>query len=432
MDEELTGRMNRRIEKIGFREGVRFLIKNSISFLGSLLLIFIGRKVNKAGWEKRVLVIFGGGIGDVLKRSVVCGYLESYLKGYECYYLMPYPFELPYAKENITFDYTKAKTNPRYYADLVNRLRRIGFENIIVVFPFWEGFLSFLANDINPNRVFCHREVAPNPFFDMVVGISSGLRSLFLKKRIQFVRVISGWDANWPYKLFPSDVEKHAKVASGAIADIKKGLVLDGRGLLPLKNPHTEVLMDYGSEEEFMRMLKKEYGLLAKTYCVIGLGSSSAYKNWPVERFADVAKMLGGRGFSVVISEHIKDKYLSERFKELYPEVIDLTGKTDMRQMMVLIKNSRMLVANDTSFTHAAIALRTASVCVIGNAILGADSLYGYEKLNRWAYEPSPAGITVAGVPSKTAIKECENIFDSGIGEAEEGEIFQFQYGAKI
>ncbi|MDR3548751.1 MAG: glycosyltransferase family 9 protein [Candidatus Pacebacteria bacterium] len=423
----------RRIKnKVASSQAVRFLFKNMMSLVGTLFLTFIGAKINKDGYEKRILVVFGGGIGDVIKRSIICGYFKEYLKGYDLYYLMPYPLDLPYAKESIFFDYTRVKMNPRYYADTVNRLRRIGFSKVIVAFPFWDGLLSFLGGDVVPEQLFCHKEAPPHPFYGVVSEISYLLKYPSLRKRMRFIRVVSGWDKAWTSERLPSDVLKHAYFISHVIAAIKGGPALDKNGLLPLADPHTEVVIDGDMERDFMEELRKEYGLDAGSYCVIGLGSSTIQRNWPVEKFVEVAKFLGARGIKIVISEHMKDKDLAERFMAGYPDALDLTGKTDIRHAMILIKHARLLVANDTSFTHAAVALHVPNVCVIGNKGLGADSLYGYESINKWAFEDPGSEVPVAAVKPETVIETCREILDRKHDGAKEAEKFQFEYGSGL
>ena len=112
------------------------MAKHLTSLVGGFLLFLAGRKVNKNGAKKRLLVVFGGGIGDVAIGSIACGYLKEYLKEYDAYYLTSYKFKLPYAKEHILFNYHKAKKDPFYYFQLVNRLRNIGFSEVVVIFPF--------------------------------------------------------------------------------------------------------------------------------------------------------------------------------------------------------------------------------------------------------------------------------------------------------
>ena len=305
------------------KENAKFLGKHLTSFTGAFFLFLAGEKVNKENYGKRVLILFGGGVGDVVIGSVACGYLKEYLNEYDIYYLMPYKFSLPYAKENIYFNYRQAKKDPFYYFELVNRLRNIGFSEVIVLFPFWEGFLASLANDIKPERVFCYKEAEPNLFYRITSVVNYLSRYVSFKKRGVFIKVASGfekgwlpraWDKEWPRRILPSEASKNAYFISQVIKTMRSDVVVDTRGLLALENPRTEIVVNPDIEKEFLSRLKDKYHLGLENCCLIGLGTSAPFKNWQVEKFVEVAKALDKLGMKVAIIDHAKDTELINKF----------------------------------------------------------------------------------------------------------------------
>ena len=197
------------------KENVGFLGKHATSLIGAFFLLLAGVKINKENCEKRILIVFGGGVGDVAVGSVVCGYVKEYLEKYDVYYLMPYKFKLPYAKENIYFNYRKSKEDPFYYFSLINRLRSVGFSKVVVMFPFWEGFLASLASDIKPEQLFCYKEAEPNTFYRMTSKVNYFLKYFSMRKRLVLIKVASGWTENGSKtpktKIGPAEPSRHRR-----------------------------------------------------------------------------------------------------------------------------------------------------------------------------------------------------------------------------
>jgi len=355
---------------------LKLLAKNTSSLCGSFLLFLAGAKVAQEDRKKRIVVLFGGGIGDVAKRSVVCEYVKEHLSEYDVYYLMPYDISLPHGTM-IHFDYKKAKINPLYYFRLVNKLRKIGFSRAIVLLPAWEGFLSSLGKNILPDVVYRYTEtVPPEP-----IGFTSLLVGAFQPRQRIYrdIPVLSFYDKRWPEKYFPSDLYKIAYFFSQVVCDIEpdEAKNLNEKGLLKPDNLRTEIEL-VKNDGKF-----KDLG----DYCVIGLGSSFAGKNWSPEKFGQVARLFSERNVKVVLVGGSESANLVEAFKKAYGgEFIDLINKTNLSELTNLINGSVLVLGNDTSFVHLAIALMKPTVCPLYGKSIGADSFYGYEDINQWVF----------------------------------------------
>ncbi|MDB5350190.1 MAG: glycosyl transferase family 9 [Planctomycetota bacterium] len=98
-------------------------------------------------------------------------------------------------------------------------------------------------------------------------------------------------------------------------------------------------------------------------YVCIHAGASVPERRWPVERFAAVARQLAGHGLRIVLtgtgseSEHL-------RWASWPDGSLNLTGRTDLGTLGVLIRQARQLVCNDTGVSHIAAALRVPSVVI--------------------------------------------------------------------
>lgn len=149
----------------------------------------------------------------------------------------------------------------------------------------------------------------------------------------------------------------HLASALGARAD-----------LLP---PHLVV----ASEE--IEAVRSKFGLSEATAPILGLNPGAEYgpaKRWPVERFIAAAREIQQRTDCVwLILGGKKDADLAARVEvevthhasRITPK--NLAGQTSLRELMALLKLSRVLLTNDTGPMHVAAALGTPVVVPFGS-----------------------------------------------------------------
>jgi ADP-heptose:LPS heptosyltransferase len=90
---------------------------------------------------------------------------------------------------------------------------------------------------------------------------------------------------------------------------------------------------------------------------------------WEAEKFLELMKRilrhtshtiyLEGGPSTIIFADYLKDEIASKR-------VVDLTGKTTLPEMIELIGSAALLIANETSAIHIAVAAKTQSVCIMG------------------------------------------------------------------
>lgn len=75
-------------------------------------------------------------------------------------------------------------------------------------------------------------------------------------------------------------------------------------------------------------------------------------KRWPAERFADLATLLHGRGITPVVLGTVAEARIAVTIRQKCPEAVDLTGRTDMRDIAGLARRAALSVGNDTGPMH--------------------------------------------------------------------------------
>lgn len=98
-------------------------------------------------------------------------------------------------------------------------------------------------------------------------------------------------------------------------------------------------------------------------FAVLLPGANWETKRWPPEKFADLVEPLRQRyGLISVIAGGAGDKKLAVHI----PGAVDLTGRTNLRQLVALMERADIVIGNDTGPIHIAAALGRPMVAIYG------------------------------------------------------------------
>lgn len=108
---------------------------------------------------------------------------------------------------------------------------------------------------------------------------------------------------------------------------------------------------------------------LPKNYAILFIGASVNYRKWSIEGFAKVAKYLKSNyGYGIVLCGGPTDNDDGKKFEKYYDEeFLNLVGKTSLAELLTVIYNGNLMIANETSAPHFAVALEMTNVFVIYN-----------------------------------------------------------------
>lgn len=148
---------------------------------------------------------------------------------------------------------------------------------------------------------------------------------------------------------------------------------------------HNEIVFDFTRNREFFENIldgkldikkpsiilknKKLNFNLPEKYAILFIGASSSFKRWNIKNFAQIGKYLKKTyNFEIVLCGPSNDKdYALEFAKYFKGNYFDLVGKTSLVELLYVVRNGGLMISNETSAPHFAVALEMKNVFVLYN-----------------------------------------------------------------
>jgi ADP-heptose:LPS heptosyltransferase len=108
-------------------------------------------------------------------------------------------------------------------------------------------------------------------------------------------------------------------------------------------------------------------------YCVLVPGASWRPRMWPIEYFAKVAQQLTKKNsLKIVLCGTTSERSLCEQITSLSGlDTLNLAGETTLIEMIEIIRNATLIIANESSAIHIAAATSVPAICVMGGGHFG-------------------------------------------------------------
>lgn len=111
-------------------------------------------------------------------------------------------------------------------------------------------------------------------------------------------------------------------------------------------------------------------GVKPRPYVMFVPGGSShrPEKRWPVDNYAELARILYARGYDIVIIGSVQETPLAHAIQRVAPRARDLTGRTDFARVAVLGAKAALAIGNDTGPLHLVAAAGAPTVVLFSKA----------------------------------------------------------------
>ena len=105
---------------------------------------------------------------------------------------------------------------------------------------------------------------------------------------------------------------------------------------------------------------------MPREYVCVHPGARASERRWPAESFAAAADALSASGLRIVVTGHgAEECAIAERVKSAaVVPIVDLSGRSSLGALGVLLRDAALLICNDTGVSHLAAALQVPSVVV--------------------------------------------------------------------
>ena len=252
-----------------------------------------------------------------------------------------------------------ANAFPEYQIDFVIKKQ---FENLLLDNPYLKKILCLYPEKGITQLIKLKKEIK-NSNYKYIFDLHNNIRTRILllgliKSRIwrikkeKFKRVLLVYLKWNRYKKIKPIPIRYLDVGREA------GVIDDEKGL--------ELFWENNAEEN----LKKKYPvLLDDPYFVLAPGAGFYSKKWPIEYFMELVEMLTqNRKEKIIILGGYSDMDDGNELN-LNNSVINLTGKLELIESAIVLKNAKVLVSNDSGLMHMATAVNTPVLAIFGSTV---------------------------------------------------------------
>ena len=109
---------------------------------------------------------------------------------------------------------------------------------------------------------------------------------------------------------------------------------------------------------------------LAKPYAMLIPGGAGLghVKQWPLGRYAEVARALAARGIAPVVIGGPPERGLAAAIRERSPAAVDLTGRTSIPDLAAIAEGAALVLGNDTGPVHLAASMGAPTIVLFSAA----------------------------------------------------------------
>lgn len=163
------------------------------------------------------------------------------------------------------------------------------------------------------------------------------------------------------------------KVATdGAVHAVDKNILMAKAIGASSKKIEFPLYVNSAARDRMLETLKE-----SNEYVLMAPSARWQSKRWPPEYFASLISKIN---MPVVITGGLSDMAIVQEIKDESPgDIIDLCGKTDLKELVALIDGARVIVSNDSGPMHIGAALHKPVIAFFGPTDYEKTGPYGWQ-----------------------------------------------------
>lgn len=140
--------------------------------------------------------------------------------------------------------------------------------------------------------------------------------------------------------------------------------------------------------KKLLELIKNSKGMIReRPYYVIVPGSGWVGRSWPIEKWTKLCQLISKESkMKGIVLGSKAEISLGLKISSANKLIVDLVGKTSIKEMAEVISKANFIISNETSAIHLAMQLNIPSICILGGGHYG-------------QFLPIPAGIEINTPP---------------------------------
>lgn len=253
--------------------------------------------------------------------------------------------------------------------------------------------------------------------FDLVINVYPRFR-LALLFYMAGIKYRIGTAYRWYSFLFNKRVHEHRKYAEKHESDYNLNLLKVITNEINYQKKFKFGYSDAEKEKVERKLTKHDLSLL-ESYVIVHAGSKGSAKDWPVENFIKYSDLLLKHVKKIkIVFTGLEDesslvKSITDNIQKANKSrIIDLSGKTNLRELLILIDNTKLLISNGTGPIHLAGVLNKNIIGFYPNEVPIND--VRWKPLSDYAeiLKPEKAGGSMDTINVDDVIKETQKILE--------------------
>jgi len=184
--------------------------------------------------------------------------------------------------------------------------------------------------------------------FDLVIDLRHSLYGLLIPAKFK---------TSTFFRIIPKEI-KHMR---------KRHLYLLRKIIPEIKEIKTRSLYTDGNDEKYVEDLLRRNSILKEDkIIVVASGARSHLKRWQKEKFVDLINELKNEFKIILVGDKDDIAINSYIFENTKNNVFDFTGKTNLRELAILLKKAELLITNDSAVMHLGSYLNIPIIAIFG------------------------------------------------------------------
>lgn len=254
-------------------------------------------------------------------------------------------------------DYPNAKLDVMVPQSLVAVVEAMSEVDTVLGHPFEHNQLALYERVQWARRLSAHQ-------YDWAILTRNSLKSALIPFFARIPRR-TGWLGEWRYGVV-NDIRARDHTRTPLMVEQLLALALPPTASIPAEYALPALHVPEAQAHQVLQQLQ-----LSLRRPVIALAPGAAYgpaKQWPADRFAELAKILVAKGYQVVLLGAAQDVPIAHAIMQAVGDdpVYNLVGKTKLQQVIALLSMVEVAVCNDSGLMHMAAALGRRVVVIYG------------------------------------------------------------------